>query len=210
MFADRIDAGLYLADMLKKYKNKPGVILAVPRGGVPLGYIIARELNMPMEVILTKKIGHPTNPEYAIGAVSMTEKIIVPHAGVSEEYIEKETEKIRKKLRENYVKFMGDKKPAELAEKIVILVDDGIATGNTLISTISMLRKCNPAKIVVAVPVAPKSAVAKLSKMVDELVIPLIPEDFHGVGAFYEDFEQVTDEEVIGYLDKLNNNLMNT
>ena len=210
MFADRIDAGLYLADMLKKYKNKPGVILAVPRGGVPLGYIIARELNMPMEVILTKKIGHPTNPEYAIGAVSMTEKIIVPHAGVSEEYIEKETEKIRKKLRENYVKFMGDKKPAELAEKIVILVDDGIATGNTIISTISMLRKRNPAKIIVAVPVAPKSAVAKLSKMVDELVIPLIPEDFHGVGAFYEDFEQVSDEEVIGYLDKLNNNLMNT
>ena len=210
MFADRIDAGLCLADMLKKYKNKPGVVLAVPRGGVPLGYIIARELNMPMEVILTKKIGHPTNPEYAIGAVSMTEKIIVPHAGVSEEYIEKETEKIRKKLRENYVKFMGDKKPAELAEKIVILVDDGIATGNTIISTISMLRKRNPAKIIVAVPVAPKSAVAKLSKMVDELVIPLIPEDFHGVGAFYEDFDQVSDGEVIGYLDKLNNNLTNT
>jgi putative phosphoribosyl transferase len=104
---------------------------------------------------------------------------------------------------------MRDKKPADLAEKIVILVDDGIATGNTLISTISMLRKRNPAKIVVAVPVAPKYAVAKLSKMVDELVIPLIPEDFHGVGAFYEDFEQVSDEEVIGYLDKLNNNLMN-
>ncbi len=205
MYADRIEAGLVLADQLKKYTGQPGVVLAVPRGGVPLGYIIARELKMPLEILLSKKIGHPNNPEYAIGAVSLTDSIIIPHEGVSNEYIESETERIREKLRENYKKFMRDIKPIDLKDKIIIIVDDGIATGNTLLSTVKMLRNQKPAKIVIAVPVAPRSSVDKLSKLVDEMVIPLIPEEFYGVGGFYEDFAQVSDEEVLMYLDKLNN-----
>jgi putative phosphoribosyl transferase len=100
-------------------------------------------------------------------------------------------------------KFMGDKEPEDLKGKTVIVVDDGIATGNTLLGTVSVLRKSNPGKIVIAVPVASMSAVEKLSEVVDEVVAVLIPEEFYGVGSFYEDFEQVTDEEVIFYLDKL-------
>ena len=209
MYADRIEAGLVLADQLKKYAGQSGVVLAVPRGGVPLGYIIARELKMPLEILLSKKIGHPNNPEYAIGAVSLTDSIIIPHEGVSNEYIESETESIREKLRENYKKFMGDNEPIGLKDKIIIIVDDGIATGNTLLSTVKMLRNQKPAKIVIAVPVAPHSSVDKLSKLVDEMVVPLIPKEFYGVGGFYEDFEQVSDEEVLRYLNMPGNNLIN-
>jgi predicted phosphoribosyltransferase len=208
MYADRIEAGFILADKLKKYAGQPGVVLAVPRGGVPLGYIIARELNMPMELLLTKKIGHPSNPEYAIGAVSLTDRIITPHKGVTDVYIEKETERIREKLQENYIKFMGDGKPTDLANKIVIVVDDGIATGKTLLSTVNMLRNNKPAKIIIAAPVAPQASVDKLSKVVDELIIPLIPANFYGVGGFYENFEQVSDEEVVEYLDRLKKDLI--
>jgi predicted phosphoribosyltransferase len=204
MYADRIEAGLILAERLKKYAGETAIILAVPRGGVPLGFIIARELHLPLELLLSKKIGHPNNPEYAIGAVSLTDRVLIPHAGVSDAYIESETTRLRQKLRENYIKFMGDKNSSNLENKILIVVDDGIATGNTLMSTIQMLRNSKPAKIIVAVPVAPQSAVNKLSKVVDELVIPLIPKEFYGVGSFYEDFTQVSDDDVLQYLDELN------
>ena len=203
MFRDRIEAGLLLAEKLRKYQHDPGVILAVPRGGVPVAYAVARELGFPLEVILTKKIGHPMNPEYAIGAASLTDYIIVPHDDVSQDYIDSEIVKVRKKLKEMYAKFMGDKEPENLEGKTVIVVDDGVATGNTLLGTVDMLRKSNPAKIVIAVPVAPASAVSKLNQLVDDVVVVMAPEIFYGVGSFYEDFEQVSDEEVILYLDKL-------
>jgi putative phosphoribosyl transferase len=203
MFRDRIEAGLLLAAKLKKYKKDDGIVLAVPRGGVPVAYAVARELGFPIEIILTKKIGHPMNKEYAIGAASLTDYFIVPENDVSQEYIEQELKRVRKRLKEMYIRFMGDKEPESLKGKIVIVIDDGIATGNTLMGTINVLRKSSPGKIVIGVPVASKSAVEKLSKEVDEVVAVMIPEEFYGVGAFYEDFEQVTDEEVMFYLDKL-------
>ena len=203
MFHDRLEAGLLLAAKLKKYKNDPGIVLAVPRGGMPVAYAVARELGFPVEVILTKKIGHPMNKEYAIGAASLTDHFVVPHEGVTEEYIEQELQRIRSRLKEMHARFMGDKEPEKLEGKTVIVIDDGIATGNTLLGTVNVLRKSNPAKIVIGVPVASETAVQKLEKEVDEVVTVLIPEDFYGVGAFYEDFEQVSDEEVMHYLDKL-------
>ena len=203
MFHDRLEAGLLLAAKLKKYKNDPGIVLAVPRGGMPVAYAVARELGLPVEVILTKKIGHPMNKEYAIGAASLTDHFVVPHEGVTEEYIEQELQRIRSRLKEMHTRFMGDKEPEKLEGKTVIVIDDGIATGNTLLGTVNVLRKSNPAKIVIGVPVASETAVQKLEKEVDEVVAVLIPEDFYGVGAFYEDFEQVSDEEVLFYLDKL-------
>jgi putative phosphoribosyl transferase len=203
IFRDRIEAGLLLAAKLKKYKNEPGIVLAVPRGGVPVAYAVARELGFPIEVILTKKIGHPLNKEYAIGAASLTDYFIIPHENVSEEYIEQELRSVRSRLKEMYKIFMGDKEPENLKGKTVIVIDDGIATGNTLLGTVSVLRKSNPGKIVIAVPVASASAIQKLSKEVDEIVAVTIPEEFYGVGAFYEDFEEVSDEEVIYYLNKL-------
>ena len=203
MFRDRTEAGLLLAEKLKKFKNDPGVVLAVPRGGVPIAYFVARELGFPIEVILTKKIGHPANKEYAIGAASLNDYFVIPHEYVTNEYIQHELVQIRSKLREMYKKFMGDKEPESLNGRTVIVVDDGIATGNTLLGTIQVLKKSNPGKIIIAVPVASSTAVEKLSKEVDELIAVLVPEEFYGVGAFYEDFRQVSDEEVIFYLDKL-------
>ncbi len=203
MFRDRIEAGLLLAAKLKKYQGDPGVILAVPRGGVPVAYAVAKELGFPLEVILTKKIGHPLNKEYAIGAVSLTGEFIIPHPEASQEYIDDEIERIRKKLREMYHKFMGDKEPENLQDKTVIVIDDGIATGNTLLATINMLKKNKPRKIVIAVPVASLHAIQKLIKEVDDVISLVIPKHFYGVGAFYEDFEQVSDDEVIYYLEKL-------
>ena len=203
MFRDRIEAGLLLAAKLKKYKNDPGVVLAVPRGGVPVAYAVAKELVFPVEVILTKKIGHPMHKEYAIGAASLTDYFIVPHDDVTEEYIQQELQRVRSRLKEMYIRFMGDKEPEKLEGKTVIVIDDGIATGNTLMGTVNVLRKSNPGKIVIGVPVASKNAIQKLSKEVDEVVAVMIPDEFYGVGAFYEDFEQVSDEEVMFYLDKL-------
>ncbi len=203
MFRDRIEAGLLLAAKLAKYKNDPGVVLAVPRGGVPVAYVVARELGFPIEVILTKKIGHPMNKEYAIGAASLTDYFILPHENVTEEYIEQELERVRSRLKEMYTRFMGDEEPQKLEGKTVIVIDDGIATGNTIMGTVNVLRKSHPAKIVIGVPVASKTAIQKLSKEVDDVVAVVVPDEFYGVGYFYEDFEQVSDEEVIFYLDKL-------
>ncbi|MBN8852059.1 MAG: phosphoribosyltransferase [Sphingobacteriales bacterium 50-39] len=210
MFTDRIEAGRLLAEKLKKYQGQAGVILAVPRGGVPVAYAVAKELGLPLDLVLTKKIGHPMNREYAIGAVSLTDSFVIPHRGVSQFYIDREIKTIRERLKEMYRKFMGDKEPESLAGKTIIVIDDGIATGNTLMGTINMLRKDRPSKIVIAVPVASESAVQKLSEVADELVVVSIPEEFYGVGAFYENFEQVSDEEVIYYLDKWRREIMKT
>ncbi|MGZ5191268.1 MAG: phosphoribosyltransferase, partial [Flavisolibacter sp.] len=169
MFQNRREAGMMLASRLKKYQNMPGVILAVPRGGVPVAYEVAKELNIPLELILVKKLGHPSNPEYAIGAVGLKDNFVVKHADVSDFFIASQIQKIRTKLLEMKKNFMGDREPEELEGKTVIVIDDGIATGNTLIATIKILKKSKPAKIVVAVPVASKSAVLLLNAEVDEL-----------------------------------------
>jgi len=203
IFKDRIEAGVLLAGKLRKYKDGPGIVLAIPRGGVPVAYAVARELGFPVEVILTKKIGHPGNKEYAIGAASLTDYFIIPHENVSEQYIQQELREIRARLKEMYNRFMGDQQPETLKGKTVIVIDDGIATGNTMLGTIQVLKKSKPGKIIIGVPVASQTAVRELSKVADEVVAVTVPEVFYGVGAFYEDFEQVSDEEVLFYLDKL-------
>lgn len=203
MFQDRAEAGRLLAAKLKNYHDDPGVVLAVPRGGVPLAYIVAKELGFPMDVILTKKIGHPTQKEYAVGAASLSDYFVIPHKDVSKKYILGELLAIRARLKEMYNKFMGDKAPEDIEGKTVIVIDDGMATGNTLMGTIKLIRKGRPRKIIIGVPVSSKEAVEKLSGEVDEVVALLIPKTFYGVGAFYENFNEVTDEEAIYYLTKL-------
>lgn len=205
MFHDRIEAGLLLVKKLRKYKGENCVILGVPRGGIPVAYVIATELDLPLDIILSRKIGHPMNKEYAIGAASLNDYFIEEEEYVSNEYIKEEVQAVQKRLNEMKLKFKGDKVDIELEGKTVIIVDDGIATGNTLLAAIRLLRKSKPDKIIVAVPVASNSAVEKISKEADEVITIIVPYDFHGVGQFYESFETVNDDEVIEYLNKVNN-----
>ena len=200
MLKDRIEAGLLLSEKLKKYKNSNTIVLAVPRGGVPVAAIIAKSLHLPLDIVLSKKIGHPYNKEFAIGAVSMDSMIIDEHPDVPKEYIEKEIVRLRKLMQEKYEIYMGNREPLDIKGKNIIVVDDGIATGNTLLVSINMLRKRNPAKIIVAVPVIPYDTVSVFEKNTDEFVYLIASKYFRGVGGFYEDFNQVEDDEVIKLL----------
>ncbi|MGZ3920812.1 MAG: phosphoribosyltransferase, partial [Bacteroidia bacterium] len=150
-----------------------------------------------------KKIGHPSNPEFAIGAVSLEDYIIDERQDISKSYIDEQVKAIRTNLKERYKLFMGDHKPIELKNKTIIIVDDGIATGNTVLSSIKMLRKQSPEKIVVAVPVAPRQTAIKMKKEVDDFICPYLPEDFFGVGYHYLDFSEVSDKEVIRLLKEI-------
>ena len=200
MFEDRIEAAVLLSERLKKYKNSNTIVLAVPRGGVPIGLIIAKNLHLPLDIVLSKKIGHPYNKEFAVGAVSMNSMIIDKHPDVHQAYIDQETIRLRKLLKEKYKLYMGNREPLDIHGKNIILVDDGIATGNTLLVSIAMLRKKNPAKIIVAVPVVPYDNVTKFEDSADEFIYIIASKQFRGVGGFYQEFTQVEDEEVIQML----------
>lgn len=200
MLKNRTEAAQQLSDRLDQYSGKDGVVLAIPRGGIPIGYEIAKKLNWPLDIVLSKKIGHPTNKEYAIGAVSLTGYVLNHDVPVPRDYIEDEVARIRTELQNKYHKYLDDQDPEVITDKIVILTDDGVATGQTLLSTIELLRRDKPSKIVVAVPVSSPKALKKIEEQVDEVICLLTPEDFRAVGQFYESFEQVSDEEV---MDKL-------
>ncbi len=201
MFNNREDAALKLAEKLEKYKNTNGVILAIPRGGVPIGFTISKKLNLPLEIILSKKIGHPFNPEYAIGSVTLNNIIINENnKDVSKEYIQKEHLKILNKLKGKYKIFMGKKNQTDLKNKTVIIVDDGIATGNTILAALEDIKQNNPKEIIIAMPVAPKGVASKLSKLVNEFICLELPIEFMAVGQFYNNFSQVSDEEVIAII----------
>lgn len=197
---DRKEAGMLLSEKLEKYQGIDAVILTVPRGGVPIGYEISKNLHLPLDIILSKKIGHPLNKEFAIGAVSLDSSFIDEHPEIPSAYIESEIKKLRESLKDKYNLYMGDRKPIDVKGKTVIVVDDGIATGNTLLACIAMLRKSNPQKIVVAVPVVPFDTVKIFQQKADEFVYLIASKDFRGVGGFYENFEQVNDDEAIRML----------
>ncbi|MGN6211163.1 phosphoribosyltransferase [Parafilimonas sp.] len=204
LFLNRYDAAMKLAQLLEKYKNEEGVILAVPRGGVPIGYYLAKHLGFPLDLLMTKKIGYPGNEEFAIGAVGLEGSIIENKYNIPQYYIEREVNRIRKSLAERYKRFMGGKGPLDIKNKIVIIVDDGIATGKTILVTLKLLRAGNPKKLVVAVPVSSVEAATRISEEADEFISLYTPEPFYGVGGFYKDFSQISDEEVMLLLKELN------
>lgn len=199
IYKDRIEAGNLLAKRLEKYKGSDALILAIPRGGVPIAFVVAKALHLPLGIVLSKKIGHPFHKEYAIGAVTLKSRILSDAAaGVPLEYIEVETKRIREKLQKRYDQYYGEKPPLPIKDEILIIVDDGIATGNTILSTIKMLSDEKPKKIVVAIPVASSGALDKLrsSLLIDEVVCLQAPFNFQAVGQFYKNFDQVEDSEV--------------
>lgn len=209
MFKDRFDAAHQLALQLQEYKNnKDIVIIAIPRGGLELGYVLARELSAPLDVLLTKKIGAPFEPEVAIGSVSLDHEVIDPRfaqlSHAYQEYIDAEIKKIRQTLKDRYEQYRGKTAPLKLKDKIVILTDDGVATGHTLISAIELIKKEQPREVIVAIPVAPANTVKKIESLVDKLACLVIPHTFYSVSQFYEDFSQVEDNEAIRLLTQAN------
>ncbi len=203
MLKNRTEAANQLADKLQKFSNEDGVVLAVPRGGVPVGFEIAQKLDWPLDIAMSKKIGHPTNKEYAIGAVSLTGYIFNHDVDVPRDYLETEVARIRTELQNQYHKYLDDKTPAIITDKVVVITDDGVATGQTLLSIIDLVRRDKPKRIIVATPVSSPKALQKIEEQADEVICLTTPEDFRSVSQFYESFEQVTDEEV---MDKLHGN----
>jgi len=209
MYDNRVEAGNLLYKELQEYKDhKDAVIVTIPRGAVPLGFTLADKLNLPLDIVLSKKIGHPFNKEYAIGAATLEGKVLSNAASeVSNDYIEKETKYIREILKARFKLYYGSNKPINLTNKIVILVDDGVATGNTLVSCVKLLQQQEPAKIIVALPVASKSALKRIQELVtiENTICLYAPVNFHAVGQFYTSFDQVDDQEVVELLNKANN-----
>lgn len=196
IFPDRKSAGRALAKALQHLKGMNGVVLAIPRGGVPVAAEVAQALSMPLDILLSKKIGHPANPEFAVGAVTLEDQVLTPGQHIDAQWIITETARIRKELSLKSQRLRGNRPDMSIRDRIVIIVDDGIATGQTLRATLPMIRRRQPAKIIIAVPVAPVAAVQSLRPEVDELVVLHTPRHFAGVGVFYEDFSQIEDAEV--------------
>ncbi len=201
MFNDRAEAGILLAKKLEQYRNDPkAVVVAIPRGGLPVGHAISVYLNLPMDIILSKKIGHPLHKEFAIGAVTLDDVTLSTDiSGIPKYYIKKEVQRIRTKLRQRKELYYGRRNPISLKGKIAILVDDGVATGHTLLSSLELINKQQPLKIIVALPVGPLSTLKKIKELpsVSELNYLLGPDNFQAVGQFYKEFGQVDDQEVI-------------
>ena len=202
MFEDREDAARQLAGHLGKYKDTDAVVLGIPRGGVPMAYHIAEGLHLPMDVIFTKKLGHPDNPEMAIGAISLESAALGDQSRVSEEFIQAEIERIRQELRRRRETYTADYERIPLRGKRVILTDDGIATGSTMLATIELLRKAQTTAVTVAVPVSSVKARKLLEQYVDEFVSLMTPEDFRAVGRYYKNYQQLSDEAVVDLLRK--------
>lgn len=199
MFKDRVDAAQKLAKKLEWVKNEHPVILAIPRGGVVTGDVIAKTLGLSLDIVVSRKIGAPYNPELAIGAV-MHDGSFFPNSdlinalGISKEYIREKISEQLEEIRHRLVKFRG-RIDYDLKDKTVVLVDDGIATGATVFVALEWIKRQKPKEIVVAVPVGPRETIEKLSKMVTVVVLH-DPIAFGAVGEFYDSFDQVEDYQV--------------
>jgi predicted phosphoribosyltransferase len=207
MFRDRTDAGRQLARELRERATAVDVVLAIPRGGLPLGRAVADELDVPLDVIVAKKIGAPDNPEFAVGAVSSDGHLWVNEDAVSRdrfdrEYVERRREEVESEARQKARRYRGAHPPPDLAGKRVVVVDDGVATGATATACIRTVRAAGADEVVLAVPVGSPRTVDELQSEADEVVCLQTPSNFYAVGQFYENFRQVSDEEAISLLDR--------
>lgn len=210
-FVDRIDAGNRLASVLKDFSGKKGIVLAIPRGGVVVGSVIAKSLNLPLDVIIPRKIGAPYNPELAIGAVAedgtaILDNHLIKYLGVDLEYVKEETEGQKKEIERRLKLYRQDISYPILKGLDVIVVDDGIATGSTMKAALASVKNRGAASITVAVPIGPTSTIEELNKIADRVVCLYTPEYFQAIGQFYKDFSQTTDEEVIKLLSESKQN----
>jgi predicted phosphoribosyltransferase len=204
LFKNREHAARLLAERLISYRGKNPLVLGIPRGAAPMAKIIAEALGGELDVVLVHKLSAPDQPELAIGAVDETGRVYladyVSEMGVSEDYIKDETEKQLATLRRRRAMYTPLRPPLDPSGRIVIVVDNGIATGATMIAALRATRAKKPRKLIGAVAVAPPATVARLSKEADSIVCLKAPADFYAVGQFFEDFSQVTDDDVVRIL----------
>jgi putative phosphoribosyl transferase len=207
-FLNRIQAGQLLARKLAKYAKRSDVlVLALPRGGVPVGYEVAQALNLPLDVFVVRKLGVPGHEELAMGAIAtggvrVLNGSVVESLGISDETIDAVAARELRELERRERAYRDDRPAPEVQDRTVILVDDGIATGSTMFAAISALRQQGAAHIVVATPTVAAETSRAMRREVDELIAVIVPEEFYGVGQWYEDFSQTSDEEVSELLAK--------
>ena len=208
IFRDRLDAGERLAGLLSDYESERTAVIAIPRGGVEVGYVVASKLSSPLEVTVPRKIGSPADPELAVGAIAEDGTIYIDEEvskmiGIRDDWIRIEAERELQEVKRRIEVYRGGKPLPSLKGYTILLVDDGIATGATIIATARFLRKLEPEKLVIAAPVAPPEAVPKLSREADDLRFVETPSPFFAIGQFYQDFSQLSDAQVLEYLSRV-------
>ena len=212
MYQNRWEAGERLAEQLAVHHLESICVLGIPRGGIVTAAPIARRFKTKLEVLVTRKIGHPSNPEFAIGAVMPDGQVVLDQttirlSHVSREYLEETIAAQYTELKRRLLRYTGHTAPPEVTGKTAILVDDGIATGYTMKAAIQWLKTLKPSKIIVAVPVAPPETIEELRGLVDMVICPLQPESFLAVGVHYAEFPQTSDEEAIALLQESHPNI---
>ena len=209
-FRDRSDAGKQLAEKLRHLKDKKPIVLALPRGGVPVGFEVARALGAPLDVLLVRKIGVPWQPELALGAVTdgeqpetFIDKDLAAALNISDDYVKDETARQVAELERRRHAYCGERVPFDIAGFTVIVVDDGIATGATMRVALQAARKRNPARLVLATPVASADTIDRLRPLADEVVCVETPAGLGAIGFYYADFHQMSDDEVTAVLTRV-------
>ena len=207
-FADRVEAGKRLAQALKDLVGEDTIVLAIPRGGVVVGYEVARALGLPLDVIIPRKIGAPSNPELAIGSMTedgtvLLDEMLVEQLRVSATYIQQESEAQKKEIQRRLNLYRGDVPYPSLENRDVILVDDGIATGSTMKAALASVRNRQAKSVTIAIPVGPPTTIRELEEKADHVVCLHTPEAFYAIGQFYENFAQTRDEEVTELLKRI-------
>jgi putative phosphoribosyl transferase len=204
IFENRVAAARQLAAALSEYRSKHPLVLAIPRGAVPMAKVIADELNGELDVVLVHKVGAPGNPEFAIGAVDESGWVYLAdyadETGASEQYIQNEVSTQLAAIRQRRAQYTPIRQPVDPAGRVVIVTDDGLATGSTMLAALHALRAKNPCELICAVPVAPPDTLEKVRSNADRVVCLATPINFRAVAQFYMEFPQVTDEEVIATL----------
>jgi putative phosphoribosyl transferase len=205
LFKDRVEAGKRLASALRSFAGKGAIVLAIPRGGVVVGFEVARALGLPLDVIIPRKIGAPDNPELAIGAMTedgtvILDESLISYLGVPEGYVKEESNRQKLEIERRLRLYRGEVSYPTLRNRDVIIVDDGIATGSTMKAALVSTRKRGAKSVIVAIPVGPPSTIRELKKEADHVVCLHTPESFQAIGQFYVDFAQTTDEEVTSLL----------
>jgi len=208
-FRNRAEAGRRLAERLASFRSRDPAVLALPRGGVPVAYEIAKALQAPLDLVLVRKIGAPGHAEFGLGAVVdgahpqvVLNEEVVAQLDVPPAYIEAETERQLQEIERRRARYLHGRRPIDVEGRTTIVVDDGIATGGTVRAALQGLARARPAHLALAVPVAPADTIEQLRSQADEIVCLLTPEPFYAVGMHYQDFTQTSDAEVIALLDE--------